>query len=66
MSAQVSLICKDCSHAFEVTTQTALVSKQKRCPKCGSDNVRQTFGSYLRNGPLSDPNCGGPGRTTYG
>jgi len=66
MSARVDLVCRECKHAFEVETRIALVSAQKRCPKCGSRFVRQTFASYLRNGPLSDPRCGGPSRTTYG
>ncbi len=66
MAAFFDLICLDCQHAFEVATQTAITDEQKRCPKCGSDHTRQTFGSYLRNGPLSDPNCGAQECTSYG
>ncbi len=64
--AQVDLVCRECKHVFELVTRVALKPKQKRCPECGSNAVRQTFASFLRNGPLSDPNCGGPTRTIYG
>jgi putative FmdB family regulatory protein len=64
--AQIDLVCSECKHAFEVVTKGAIKGKQKRCPKCDSDSVRQTFASYLRNGPLSDPDCGSPRCTTYG
>ena len=64
--AHIDIICSDCRHTFEVVTRAAIKRRQKRCPKCGSENVRQTFASYLRNGALSDPNCGAPGCTTYG
>jgi len=64
--AHIDLVCQDCQHSFEVLTRVAMKPKQKRCPKCGSDHIRQTFASYLRNGSLSDPDCGAPGCTTYG
>lgn len=64
--AHIDLVCPDCQHTFEVVTRVAIKQKQKRCSKCGSERTRQTLASYLRNGPLSDPNCGTPGCTTYG
>jgi putative FmdB family regulatory protein len=64
--AHIDLVCQDCQHSFAVLTRGAMKPQQKRCPECGSDHIRQTFASYLRNGPLSDPNCGAPGCTTYG
>ena len=65
--AQVDLVCRDCDHAFEIVTRVALREKQKRCPECQSRNVRQTFASFLRNGPLSDASCGAPQRSSgYG
>jgi len=66
--AEIDLVCRDCSHAFQIVTRVTSVGvkeRQKRCPGCGSRNVRQTFASYLRNGPLSSPECG-TGRTSYG
>jgi DNA replicative helicase MCM subunit Mcm2 (Cdc46/Mcm family) len=64
--AHIDLVCQDCRHAFEVATRAGVTSKQKRCPKCASERTRQTLVSYLRNGPLSDPNCGAPRCSTYG
>lgn len=65
--ASISLICKDCDHQFTVVTRAAIRGRQKRCPECSSENVRQTLGSYLQNGPLSSPTCGAPQRSTgYG
>jgi rRNA maturation endonuclease Nob1 len=56
--ATVKLVCRQCKHAFAVPTLGAITDKQKRCPKCGSQDVRQTLGSFLSNGPLSSPTCG--------
>jgi putative FmdB family regulatory protein len=64
--AYIELVCRDCEHAFEVVTSVAIKLNQKRCPKCGSEDIRQTFTSYLRNGPLSSPRCGTPVCATYG
>ncbi len=66
--ATIDLVCRDCKHAFEVVTRVtgvAIKEQQKRCPECRSSNVRQTLSSFLRNGPLSDVECGA-GRTSYG
>jgi putative FmdB family regulatory protein len=57
--ARFDLVCRDCDHAFEMLTRVAIRDSQKRCPGCGSTNVRQTLASYLRNGALLDPDCGG-------
>jgi putative FmdB family regulatory protein len=65
--AIVDLKCKACEHSFQLVTQGAVKEKQKRCPKCGSKDIRQSFGSYLRNGPLSSSQCGAPAcNTSYG
>ena len=64
--ATIDLVCNECKQAFAVVTRVAIKPRQKRCPKCESENVRQSFASWLRNGPLSSPDCGGPSRTTYG
>jgi len=65
--ARLDLVCRDCSHRFVVMTRVAVRDKQKRCPACESQNVRQTFTSYLSNGALSDPSCGAPQRSSgYG
>ena len=66
--AKIDLVCRDCKHAFEVVTRVtgvAIKERQKRCPQCGSGDIRQTLSSFLRNGPLSDAECGA-GRTSYG
>jgi len=65
--ARLDLICRDCDHRFVVMTRIAVREQQKRCPECESHNVRQTFASYLSNGPLSDASCGAPQRSSgYG
>jgi putative FmdB family regulatory protein len=65
--AHLDLVCRDCDHRFEVVTRVAIREKQKRCPECGSQNVRQTFASFLRNGSLTDVSCGAPQRSSgYG
>ena len=65
--AHFDLICKDCGHKFVVVTRAAIRKKQKRCPECESENIRQTVGSYFQNGPLSSSTCGAPQRSSgYG
>ncbi len=65
--ATLYLICRDCDHRFELVTRSAVREKQKSCPECGSRNIRQTFGSFLQNGSLSNPACGAPQRSSgYG
>lgn len=56
--AHFDLICKDCGKRFQLVTGGAIKKQQKRCAGCGSENIRQTFTSYLQNGPLSSPTCG--------
>ena len=56
--AAIRLVCQQCKHAFTVSTLGAIKDRQKRCPECRSHEVRQTLGSFLRNGPLSSPTCG--------
>ena len=62
--AHFDLICKDCGHKFVVVTRAAIRDRQKRCPECDSANVRQSVGSYLQNGPLSNPACGATQRSS--
>jgi hypothetical protein len=64
--ATIKLVCRSCDHSFTVTTAGAIKTGQKRCPHCGSVEVRQTLGSFLSNGPLSSPNCGAPTARGYG
>jgi len=65
--ARMDLICSQCKHAFQVPVTNNLKNEEKQCPQCGSESVRQTFASYLRNGPLLDPKWGCTGeRSTYG
>ena len=65
--AIVDLKCRSCEHAFQLVTRGAVKEKQKCCPSCGSKEVRQTFGSFLRNGSLADPSCGALQRSSgYG
>ena len=64
--AILDLKCRACEHAFQLVTRGAVKEKQKVCPSCGSKDAKQTFGSYLRNGALSAPDCGAPVSTSYG
>jgi DNA-directed RNA polymerase subunit RPC12/RpoP len=61
---RLDLVCSTCRHSFQLEAATTLKDEEKRCPKCGSESTRQTFASYLRNGPLLDPKwgCAGEGR----
>jgi putative FmdB family regulatory protein len=59
--ARMDLVCKTCRHTFTVATRNHLKDEEKRCPQCGSASVRQTFASYMRNGPLLDPDLRGGG-----
>lgn len=52
---RIDLNCYKCKHAYSVQTDSLLKDEEKYCPECGSDSVRQTFSSYMRNGPLVDP-----------
>ena len=61
--ARLDLVCRDCGHRFEVVTRVAIRERQKRCPECKSQNVRQTFAGFLRNGSLKDASCGAPQRS---
>jgi len=54
----LDLVCGKCRHSFQIRAATTLKDEEKRCPECGSDRVRQTFASYLRNGPLLDQSSG--------
>lgn len=42
-------ICLDCREAFSVDRAEAPEPGGAPCPRCGSDHVRQSFESYLRN-----------------
>ncbi len=56
--AYFDLICKGCGHRFQLVTGGAIREKQKHCPECRSENIRQTLGSFLQNGSLASPTCG--------
>ena len=60
LMAHFDLICKDCGHKFVVVTRAAIRDKQKRCPECESDNVRQSFGSYLAERAALQPHLRRP------
>jgi putative FmdB family regulatory protein len=65
--AVFDLNCKSCGHKWQLVTRSSIKGPQRTCPKCKSADIKQSFGSYLRNGPLSDPNCGAPAcNTSYG
>ena len=56
--ATIKLVCRRCRSVSAISTSVAIRDEQKRCPECGSQQVRQTLGSFLSNGPLSSPTCG--------
>jgi hypothetical protein len=65
--AVFDLHCKSCGHKWQLTTRGAIKPPQKKCQSCKSEDIKQSFGSYLRNGALSDANCGAPvQRQSYG
>ena len=58
MASTFDLVCRDCGTAFKVTVKGLIKDSQKRCTQCASTSVRQTFASFLRNGPLNAPPVG--------
>ena len=64
---RLDLVCSTCKHSFQLDAETVLKDEEKNCPECGSASTRQTFASYLRDGPLLDPNWGQTGgRSGFG
>jgi putative FmdB family regulatory protein len=64
---RLDLVCSACGHTFHLEAVTVLKDDEKRCPECGATATRQTFVSYLRNGPLLDPDWGQTrGRSGFG
>jgi putative FmdB family regulatory protein len=57
--ATYDFVCQDCDKEFEVFVPGFLKEKDKRCPACGSVNVRQKFSSFLRNFGSSSYGGGG-------
>ena len=61
---RLDLVCGSCKHSFQVEATSVLKDEEKHCPECGSGSTRQTFKSYLRNGPLLDPQWSRPSQHT--
>lgn len=64
--AVFDLQCRACGATTQLVTKGAIKERQKRCRACGSTDVRQSFGSFLRNGPLDSPACGAPRNSGFG
>lgn len=49
--------CDDCKHHFETFTS---ISKKDGvvCPRCGKNNLRETFGAFFVGGNVSNPSAG--------
>ncbi len=47
--ATYDFVCHNCANEFEVFVSGFLKETDKRCPNCGSTDVRQKFSSFLRN-----------------
>ena len=52
---KLDLVCSECKHSYTVEAASILRDEEKHCPQCESKSTRQTLASYLRNGPLLDP-----------
>ena len=52
------MICNTCDRTFEVFRQGFLRDKDRVCPECESDDVRQKFTSFLRNLGAGSSSCG--------
>jgi putative FmdB family regulatory protein len=63
---QYEFTCKRCGEAFEVLTRGFIKEHQRVCPECGSEDVRQKFTSFLRNGPSKEVSGCGPSRSGFG
>jgi putative FmdB family regulatory protein len=63
--AQYDFICNECGHLFEVFSKGFIKEHEKKCPNCGSLQVRQKFASFLRNGPSSS-GCAAPRSSGFG
>ena len=67
LMAHIDLVCKDCGHTFEVVTRGAIKPQAEALPQVRlGERPPDASRSYLRNGPLSDPNCGAPSCTSFG
>jgi putative FmdB family regulatory protein len=67
--ATYEFVCSDCENEYEVYVQGFLKEHDRACPKCGSENTRQKFTSFLRNlgaGGDSSGSCGPRGRSGFG
>ena len=47
--ASYDFVCQQCANEFELFVSGFLKQKDRRCPQCGSTDVRQKFSSFLRN-----------------
>jgi len=47
--ATYDFVCQHCTSEFEVFVSGFLKEKDRRCPHCGSTDVRQKFSSFMRN-----------------
>ncbi len=63
--ASYDFVCEDCDERFEVFVQGFLHEEHKRCPKCGSTNVRQKFSSFLSNLGGSGSSCSSGGSSRF-
>ena len=47
--ALYDFVCNDCGHCYEIYVQGFLKDEERKCPKCGSTDVRQKYTSFLGN-----------------
>jgi len=59
--ATYDFVCSQCQKEFEIFVPGFLKEQDKRCPQCGSSEVRQKFSSFLRNF-----GCAPTGRSGFG
>jgi putative FmdB family regulatory protein len=69
--SQYEFSCRECEGDFEVFSTGFIKDEQKRCPECGSADVRQKFTSFLRggsssSGPARAGGCAAPVASGFG
>ena len=69
--SQYEFTCHECEAGFEVFSTGLIKDEQKKCPECGSPDVRQKFTSFLRGGSSSSNHapsggCAAPAGSGFG
>jgi len=57
-------ICKDCGQNFDLLVGMTYENVELKCKRCGSKNIKKTFGTFNVGGPGDKANSSGSGCPT--